>query len=69
MTKKDVQEPVRKNVYLQPIHVRVAHDLARDAGHGGFTRLIQDLLIEAAVRLYGTNWRSRFESEQGEEAA
>lgn len=68
MTRKEPKEPVRKNVYLQPIHVQVANDLAREAGHGGFTRLIQDLLIDAAVRIYGPKWRDRFEARK-EEAA
>jgi zona occludens toxin (predicted ATPase) len=62
MTERD--EPVRKNVYLQPIHVRVADDLAKDGGHSGFTRLIQALLIDAAIRLYGPKWRDRFEEER-----
>lgn len=65
MTERD--EPVRKNVYLQPIHVRVADDLAKDGGHNGFTRLIQALLIDAAIRMYGSKWRERFE--EGKEAA
>lgn len=51
----------RRNVYAQPYHFRAADELARDAGHISFSRLIQDLIVDAAIRLYGPKWRARFD--------
>ena len=40
---------------------RAAETMAEDAGHHTFSRVIQDLIVDAAIRLYGPKWRSRFE--------
>lgn len=59
----------RRNVYAQPVLFRAADELAKDAGHLSFSRLIQDLIVDAAIRLYGPKWRERFETTKERDAA
>ena len=60
----------RRNISAQPEVFRAADELARDAGHNNFSRVIQDLIVDAAIRLYGPRWRDRFEEDaKGEKAA
>lgn len=45
---------------------RAAVELARRAGHGNVSRLLQDLVSERAIKEIGPDWR---EAVSGEEAA
>lgn len=53
----------RRNVSARPEIFRAADELAKDAGHGSFSRVVQDLVVNAAVQQYGPNWRLRFEAD------
>jgi hypothetical protein len=54
----------RRNVSAPPSVFRAADELATNAGHNSFSRLVQDLIVDAMIRLYGPKWLDRFEEEE-----
>lgn len=59
----------RRNVSAQPEVFRAADELAKDAGHSSFSRIVQDLIVDAAIRLYGPKWRTHFATDDEERDA
>jgi zona occludens toxin (predicted ATPase) len=60
---------LRRQVSAQPEVFRAADELAKDAGHNSFSRIVQDLIVDAAIRLYGPKWRNEIEEEEKAERA
>lgn len=67
MSKRRIAE--RRQISGPPDVFRAAEQLAQDAGHNNFSRIVQDLIVEAATRLYGRNWRDRIEEREEGQAA
>ena len=67
MTKRRTAE--RRQISGPPDVFRAAEHLAAHAGHHNFSRIIQDLIVDAAIRLYGPKWRSHVAPDDEQDAA